>query len=535
MAKRPGGAMVQGTEATRSQLIPVITKWTELGKTAQLGPVLFCIAVFFSMVTFGSTTTIAYAITSADGKLWLDPRDWIYTSNFLIILAVFLTMVSLYFIYRMIGKSKSWYILLGSAGFTAYYLWLFHVDHYFGWMYEFFHLHLAGGEPDSSAPFIQLFIQHFLGTGFFEEIVKALPIFALVIAGNYMTPEMKLKFGVEEPLDGILIGAASGGGFAVMETLLQYVPQDLVNAWTTIALRFQGISGRQNIQAALAAMNFDQLRALIQLGSNILGTAPGIKSLIIRSIDESFGHMAYAGYFGYFIGLSVIKPEQRWKILMIGLVSASIPHALWDTVLSMDTVPLEAAIALLSYAVLAAAVLKAREISPNRSLLQPSVIFGGSRAYAPALAGAAAAAYAPAVATAPPVAYTPAAASGPGPARIGLTTDATPPPPPPPPAVGPVGSNGNRLRVGAKFLVIVPGLRLLEHQVPGLLAQSPGGAVAEVTRNPNDPSVLGLTNLSNSAWEVISNGTRRQVGPGQTIKLAPGAKIDFGSTDGEVG
>ncbi len=95
--------------------------------------------------------------------------------------------------------------------------------------------------------------------------------------------------------------------------------------------------------------------------------------------------MAYAGYFGYFIGLSVIKPEQRWKILVIGLVSAALPHALWDTVLSMDTVPLEAAIALLSYAVLAAAVLKAREISPNRSLLQPSVIFGATPAYAPAM------------------------------------------------------------------------------------------------------------------------------------------------------
>jgi len=540
MAKRPGGVMVQGTEATRSQLIPVITKWNELGKTAQLGPVIFCIVVFFGMATFGSLTTIEYPILSADGKYWLDPREWIYTSNFLIMLAVFLTMVSLYFIYRMIGKNKSWYILLGSAGFTAYYLWLFHVDHYFVWMYEFFHLHLAGGEPDNNAPFIQLFIQHFLGTGFFEEIVKALPIFALVIAGSYMTPEMKSKIGVEEPLDGILIGAASGGGFAVMETLLQYVPQDLVNRWTTIALAFRGITGRQATEAALAAMRFDDLRALIQLGSNVLGTAPGIKSLIIRSIDESFGHMAYAGYFGYFIGLSVIKPEQRWKILMIGLVSASIPHALWDTVLSMDTVPLEAAIALLSYAVLAAAVLKAREISPNRGLLQPSVIFGGPRpatAYTPAVVTTPVPAYAspapsaPAAAYAAPApAYTPVAVSAPAAPRVGLAADAAPAP-----AAGPVGSNGNRLRVGAKFLVIVPGLRLLEHQVPGLLAQTPGGAVAEVTRNPNDPSVLGLTNLSSSAWEVVSNGARRQVGPGQTIKLAPGSKIDFGSTDGEVG
>jgi RsiW-degrading membrane proteinase PrsW (M82 family) len=103
-------------------------------------------------------------------------------------------------------------------------------------MYEFFHLHLAGGEPDNNAPFIQLFIQHFLGTGFFEEIVKALPIFALVIAGRYMTPEVRAKIGVEEPLDGILIGAASGGGFAVMETLYPVHSRDLVNTWTTIVL-----------------------------------------------------------------------------------------------------------------------------------------------------------------------------------------------------------------------------------------------------------------------------------------------------------
>ncbi len=525
MAKRPGGAMVQGGEATRSQLIPVITKWNELGKTAQLGPVLFCIVVFFSMATFGTTTTIEYPIVAADGKHWMDPRDWIYTSNFLIMLAVFLTMVSLYFIYRMIGKNKSWYILLGSAGFTAYYLWLFKVDHYFVWMYEFFHLHLAGGEPNDNAPFIQLFIQHFLGTGFFEETVKALPIFALVGAARFMTPEVRAKIGVEEPLDGILIGAASGGGFAVMETLLQFVPQNLVNTWTTVALAFRGVVGSQYTEAAMDKMNFDQLRALIQQGYNLLGTAPGIKSLIIRSIDLSFGHMAYAGYFGYFIGLSVIKPEQRWKILLIGLVSASIPHALWDTVVSMDTVPLEAAIALLSYAVLAAAVLKAREISPNRSLLQPSVIFGGAQPRP--------AAYVPAVVSAPAPAYVPAVASAPGAARIGLAADAAPVQEFSP-AAG--GSSSNRLRVGSKFLVIVPGLRLLEHQVPGLLAQSSGGPVAEVTRNPADPSVLGLTNLSSSAWEVVSgNGTRRQIAPGQTIKLAPGTKIDFGSTDGEVG
>ena len=198
----------------------------------------------------------------------------------------------------------------------------------------------------------------------------------------------------------------------------------------------------------------------------------------------------------------------------------------------MDTVPLEAACALLSYAVLGAAVLKAREISPNANILQPSVIFGATTPaarYVPAVVAA------PAPVYATPVAYAPAP-SAPAPARVGLAADASPAPARElPPSAAPAGSNGNRLRVGAKFLVIVPGLRLLEHQVPGLMAQSPGGAVAEVTRNPNDPSVLGLTNLSSSAWQAVSgNGARRQIEPGQTIKLAPGSKIDFGSTDGEV-
>jgi RsiW-degrading membrane proteinase PrsW (M82 family) len=516
MAKRPGGVMVQGTEPTRSQLIPVITKWTELGNTAQLGPVLFCILVFFSMATFGSTDTIPYRTTAPDGKTWADPRDWIYTSNFLILLAVFLTMVSMWFIYRMIGKNKSWYILVGAAFFSGYYLWLMKVDHDFLFIYDFFHLHLAGGEPDPNAPFIQLFIQHFLGTGFFEELVKALPIFALVAFAGYMTPEIRAKIGVQEPLDGILIGAASGGGFALMETLLQYAPHDLVHTWMETILRFRGVAP-ENVESAIYTAGRAQALDLISTGSNMLGTAPGIKWVIIRSIDLSFGHMAYAGYFGYFIGLAVIKPEQKWKILLIGLASASLPHALWDTVASMDTIPLQAAIAVLSYAVLAAAVLKAREISPNRSILQPSVIFGASRT-TPAYV-------APPPVSAPPVAYAPTIDTAPTAARTGLTDS----------SAGPAGSNGNRLRVGAKFLVIVPGLRLLEHQVPGLLAQSPGGPVAEVTRNPNDPSVLGLTNLSSSAWDVVSNGSRRQIGPGQTIKLSPGAKIDFGSTDGEVG
>lgn len=510
MAKRPGGVMVQGSEPTRSQLIPVLAKWEDIGKKAQLGPAIFCIAAFFALEIFGSTKTITLPLENANG--YINPLEWIYTSPYLIILGIVLTMASLYFIYRLVGKTKSWLILFGSMAFTAYFLWLFSTRGYFGWLYEFFHQTLAGGEPDDNAPLLQLFMRHFLGTGFFEETVKAIPVLLLVYLGRYMSPAARSKYGVEEPLDGILVGAAAGGGFAIIETLVQYVPQYLASLWLRMGMALSGIPA-EKFKDALSQASFKDIYDYIQLGSNLLHTDPGIGQLITRSIDLSFGHMAYSGYFGYFIGLSVIKPEQRWKILGIGLISASIPHALWDTVASMDTAPLLAVCALLSYAVLAAAILKAREISPNRSLLQPSVIFGGAQP-APA---------------AGPVAAVPLAA-----VRVTPIVHAEPVALPvygaDEPAIG-----SNHLRVGTRSLIIVPGLRLLEHQVPGLNAQATGGPVAEVTRNPNDPNVLGLTNLSTSMWETVtSSGIRRQIGTGQTIKLALGTRIDFGSTDGEV-
>jgi RsiW-degrading membrane proteinase PrsW (M82 family) len=518
MAKRPGGVMVQEAEATRSQLIPVLTKWEEIGKKAQLGPAIFCIAAFFAMQIWGSTDTIIIPLEGAKGLI--DPLYWIYTSQYLILLAILLTTASLYFIYRIVGKNKSWWVLFAAMAFCAYFLWLTTVRGYFGWLYDFFHQDLAGGEPDERGPFLQLFIRHFLGTGFFEEFVKGIPVLLLAYLGKYMSPAVRSKFGVEEPLDGILVGAASGGGFAIVESLVQYIPEHLSKIFLNVGLLMHGISG-DKIKPFLASLNAEQYIGLFKDGSDFLGTAYGIPPLIIRSIDLAFGHMAYSGYFGYFIGLSILKPQQRWKILAIGLVSASLPHALWDSVASLDMDPLQAACAILAYAVLAAAILKAREISPNRSFLQPSVIFGAS---APG-AGGAVAMGGMRVATpvrVEPIRVEPIQESprygAPEPAQLSE------------PAVG-----SNRLRVGTKSLVILPGLRLLDHQVPGLSSQAPGGVIAEVTRNPNDPSILGLTNQSTGVWETVTgSGVRRTIGPGQTIKLARGTRIDFGSVDGEV-
>ena len=249
---------------------------------------------------------------------------------------------------------------------------------------------------------MQTFVKHFLGTGFFEELFKAIPLFAIAIASGFM-PTLRAKFGIEEPLDGILLGAASGGGFAFMETIGQYVSRMLVAEWRySAAVWLHGIpADSKRIAAYYASLSPKGMAELTAQGAGMLGWQPGLSLLTPRSLSEAFGHMAYAGCFGYFIGLAVMKPKQRWKTLAIGLVSASLLHALWDTLGDSDV--LLAIVAILSYAVLAAGILKAREISPNRATLLPS-IFVGSLSPAPS----AVAAYAGMQAAPPPAA--PAAA-----------------------------------------------------------------------------------------------------------------------------
>jgi RsiW-degrading membrane proteinase PrsW (M82 family) len=85
--------------------------------------------------------------------------------------------------------------------------------------------------------------------------------------------------------------------------------------------------------------------------------------------------MAYSGYFGYFIGLSVLKSSQRWQILGIGYICAAVLHALWNST-GFITPILLAVVGVLSYAFLASAILKARALSPTRSQNFATRFFG---------------------------------------------------------------------------------------------------------------------------------------------------------------
>ena len=95
------------------------------------------------------------------------------------------------------------------------------------------------------------------------------------------------------------------------------------------------------------------------------GAMMGVMLVTARLLSEIMGHLAYSGCFGYFIGLAALKPKHKWVFLGLGLLTAIVLHGFWDATANTPLwMVVEGA---LSYAFLIAAILKARELSPNRA------------------------------------------------------------------------------------------------------------------------------------------------------------------------
>jgi RsiW-degrading membrane proteinase PrsW (M82 family) len=187
------------------------------------------------------------------------------------------------------------------------------------------------------------------GTGLGEEGFKALPLMALAlmsVAFAFLSRRTGSRlgallcgviehFGLRDPLDGIVLGAASGSGFFIYETLVQYVPQVLDDAKYPTDRTFDG---------------------LVQL--------------LARGLPQLTAHSAYTGLFGYFIGLSVLRPRMALLLIPLGWLSAAALHGAWDATNALvDSAiigaPVHVVIGVLSYALLAGAIFKARDISPT--------------------------------------------------------------------------------------------------------------------------------------------------------------------------
>ncbi|MBF2046298.1 MAG: PrsW family intramembrane metalloprotease [Elainella sp. C42_A2020_010] len=293
---------------TLSQLFPILSTGRDLTRKAYLIPGI--VTVSFVVLMFVSI-----------GK----------PNFFNGLLAAYIAGIAYYFVYQLCGKQKPWWLLVG-AGLVTILLLTSPVLNLFLFVFRGI---LPGAIPsDNSAGFLPTLVQMFFGAGLMEELLKAVPILLAYWLGTKLRSPYREQVGVWEPLDGILLGAASAVGFTLLETLGHYVP-GVVNDVT-----FQ------------AGANYRELL--------------GLQLLIPRILGSISGHMAYSGYLGYFIGLSVLKPAKRWRILGVGYLTAAALHALWNTMGLVNLLVL-AVVGVVSYAFLTAAILKARALSPTRS------------------------------------------------------------------------------------------------------------------------------------------------------------------------
>jgi RsiW-degrading membrane proteinase PrsW (M82 family) len=331
-----------------------------------------------------------------------------------------------------------------------------------------------------SQQFLPAFIGMFVIAGLTEEFIKALPILFgawlshRVASGQVRDRGLAGKFRVRGPLDGVVMGLFAGAGFIMAETAFEYVPRQFSQV-------FQGS------------------------GSFDAGVASALSLLMPRVFGGITGHMGYSAVVGYFIGLSVIRPKFRWKLIGIGYLSASLIHGLWNSVPKLSPL-LWYVVAIMTAIFAVACLLKARQIDMSSRGAAPET-FGSIIVDRPAAAE-------PAFSAPPPV-YAPPAA----PAYV----------PPTPPAPAAAVEQPIALEVEGLTIPLRAGGTMDLGLEPALGGRG-SGTVATIVPHPTRANVLGLRNVGQSAWTArLRDGSQQIIERDQNIRLAPGVHIDFGS------
>lgn len=516
---RPGGEMRsrQGSEPTKSQLLPLGSAFQELLTKPYFWPgVMACLGL-----TLLWTTLVNKALKIPVSLGYITVQVPVYYA----VVALMLTAGGAFALYRMVGKQKAWWLVPAVVVVTA----VLTESPVMGGLQKLFGI---VGPAAADGSIAGQFVFHFFAAALPEELLKSIPVWVGVFIGMKMLTRLNAQhpgrqLAVLEPIDGLLIGAASGFGFALSETLLGYVPGAMLNT-SDVANQMLGWLQSKGIQLKIPAdmgirkLIFELYMVIAKLigpgnaealvnGFIARGQGRGLELMLPRLFGDVFGHAAYAGIFGYFIGLATMKPANRVKTVLIGLAIACVLHASWNATASQGSL-FVFVVAMAAFVMLAVCIIKARQISPERSQLIASQII--DRPAAAPIPPAQPIAPQPVAPQPNPPAAAPAAMAKPA-APGSITWDDD--------------SNQRILEIGSARIPAAVGARLWERQAPGVTASRGDGVVGEVNANPNDPSVLGFKNLSQQTWDVtLADGTQRELASGRSIKLEAGMKIRIG-------
>lgn len=92
-----------------------------------------------------------------------------------------------------------------------------------------------------------------------------------------------------------------------------------------------------------------------------------------------------------------------------------------------------------------------------------------------------------------------------------------------------------RLRIARNEIMLNHNAHLFPHHVDDERKYDFTQPMATVTRHPTEPNIWGLKNLSRQNWSATNTrGEVKDVGPGRSVTLAAGTRINFGRTEGDI-
>ena len=461
-------------EPTFSEMMPFRSKKIRLFKS----PIFYFVAVtaIFNVVLFGLRMQVVNGQNAATK---------VGAFNLLVQIALFyLLAVSLlaFHSYAKTDKPITYYI------FPCLVVYFFMNSPLWSLIYVPFDT-LAGGNLMETSPDFPVRIwSGVVGPGLREELVKGLP--ALIGAAmtmwamkfNWMPRRLYELLRVRSPLDGVLMGFAAGCTFIFYETSGQYIGNALQSSFKASHGNLSGAFG-------------DALMLLLP-----------------RAMNGWVGHMAWAGTFGYFIGLAVIRPRRAWQLVLIGWLIAGIPHGLWDSSPPGGPTALYF-IGGFGGLLAIACLVKARQ-------LEASMFGRSTETFGSIVVGAS-----------PPVMAKPAVAP-----QVPLRPTPNQPASSPPPATPQMAAVASAGVSAAQLMLAIENLRLplrsggiLDLSNEPSLSGRGQGVKAEVTRHPTNHDVLGLKNLGTATWYArLRDDTIRSVEAQRSLRIAAGVSIDFG-------
>lgn len=472
MAEPPLPPIASSDALTRSELLPLGSTRINILRSRALVPFV---------LTGATCVGLFYAIMHIPGYK---------ISVYMNILATFIVFMMFLGLYLYSGERKNilWY------GFPAVLVAL-QLEFTFRYYYFVTRQWLPGDTKTAQDTFPGQFVANVFGPGFSEEFLKAGALFiGLALAtwlrrshsrGNVLTRGLAL----EGPIDGMLMGAASGGAFILIETMAQYVPNAMRAATTPAA-----------------------------------GAAQGLMLLIPRVLNGVVGHMAYAGIFGYFAGLAVSHPRATFRLLGLGFVLAALLHGFWNSSSFLSPTSGLGMSAFLTGTIYFACFMKARQLEASRLGLPVD--------------GRSILALTPHLAVGPPraagiVPPTPTGVAGAlsGVATafersIGVTARTTTPPPGGFPGSPGIPPSGLSIDGGDARYALEAG-RPLDFTTLFASAGVPPGCIGAVVAAPEGG--LQIRNTGSATWAVLrQDGSAATIAPGGTVRPLDGMKLVLG-------